>query len=98
AWSMQSARRNPAVMLDQAALPWFAELNRSLADQLDDAAFQLRMRASAAQLQLLAAEIQQRAEAEHPGLDGGGLHAVLAGRPGIAPAAMAASPMLFAPA
>jgi hypothetical protein len=29
----------PAVMLDQASLPWFAELNRSLNDTLDDAQF-----------------------------------------------------------
>jgi flavin-dependent dehydrogenase len=97
AWSKQSARRNPAVMLDQAALPWFAELNRSLGDRLDDTAFQLRMWASAAQLQLLAAEILQRAEAEHPGLDSPALRAVLAGRRGTASPAMAASPMLFAP-
>jgi hypothetical protein len=93
AWSQKSARRNPAVMLDQAALPWFAELNRSLQDELDDAAFQARLRASAAQLRALAHEILRRACAEHPGLDPGALRSALAGRP-----APAAEPMLFAAA
>ena len=37
AWSAVSDKRNPAAMLDQAALPWFAELNASLNDPLDDA-------------------------------------------------------------
>ena len=36
---------NPAVMLDQASLPWFAALNKSLLDRLDDAAFRERIRA-----------------------------------------------------
>ncbi|HEY9237266.1 MAG TPA: tryptophan 7-halogenase, partial [Burkholderiaceae bacterium] len=56
AWSGVSARRNPAVMLDQASLPWFAELNRSLNDTLDDAQFRARIRASTRQLRTLAAE------------------------------------------
>src|SRR5690606_33546401 len=42
-WSKLSARRNEAVLLDQAALPWFAELNRGLRDRLDDEAFRARM-------------------------------------------------------
>lgn len=100
AWSGKSAKRNAAVMLDQAALPWFAELNRSLGDQLDDAAFQARMRASAEQLRALAGEILRRAGGEHPGLDDRALRAVLAERTGAAPppggAAGAAAPMLFA--
>jgi flavin-dependent dehydrogenase len=98
AWSKQSARRNPAVMLDQAALPWFAELNRSLGDRLDDAAFQARLRASAEQLQVLAAEILQRAHGEHPGLDSRALRAALAERSGAAPPDIGTTPMLFAPA
>jgi hypothetical protein len=85
-------------MLDQAALPWFAELNRSLCDRLDDAAFQARMRASAEQLQVLAGEIVQRADREYPGLDSRALCAVLAERSGPAPPAMATAPMLFEPA
>jgi len=97
AWSAVSAKRNPAVMLDQAALPWFAELNRSLNDRLDDEAFRTRMRASVEQLRALAGEILLRATREHPGLDGLALRAVLsekmtAASPGPAPASM-----LFAP-
>ena len=45
-------------MLDQASLPWFAELNRRLDEtRLDDAAFAARLRANVAQLEQLAGEI-----------------------------------------
>jgi hypothetical protein len=64
-------------MLDQAALPWFAELNGSLNDTLDDAAFTARLRASVAQLRKLAGEILERARLAHPGLEGGALQALL---------------------
>ena len=76
-WSAVSAKRNPALMLDQAALPWFAELNRGLNDTLDDAQFRARVRASAAQLRTLAAELLARACTEHPRLNGSSLRAVL---------------------
>ncbi|MEP7297366.1 MAG: NAD(P)/FAD-dependent oxidoreductase [Burkholderiales bacterium] len=79
AWSSFSAKRNPAVMLDQASLPWFAELNRSLNDTLDDAQFRARLRASTAQLRQLAGEMLARACAEHPALDGSALRALVAG-------------------
>ncbi|MDR6534295.1 tryptophan 7-halogenase [Variovorax soli] len=98
AWSKKSAKRNPAVMLDQAALPWFADLNRSLGDPLDDAAFQARMRASAEQLHALAGEILQRAGGERLGPDSQALRAALAERSGPAPPARGAAPMLFAQA
>ena len=77
AWSKVSAKRNPAVMLDQAALPWFAELNRGLNDVLDNTQFCARVRLSTAQLRALAAEMLARACAEHPGLDGSRLRALL---------------------
>jgi flavin-dependent dehydrogenase len=77
AWGQVSAKRNPAVMLDQAALPWFAELNRSLNDTLDDAQFRARIRASVAQLNTLAAEMLTRACADYPTLDGAELRALL---------------------
>ncbi len=77
AWSGFSAKRNPAVMLDQASLPWFAELNRSLNDTLDDTQFRARLRASTAQLRTLAAEMLESACGEHPALDGAALRAVL---------------------
>jgi hypothetical protein len=92
-WGRVSARRNPAVMLDQASVPWFVELNRSLTDRLDDAGFRQRLRDATARLHALAAELLQRAQAEHPGLDGSGLQTLLASRPAPAPHA----PMLFAP-
>jgi hypothetical protein len=72
-WSTQSRQRNPAVMLDQAEMPWFAELNRSLTDTLDTPAFAERIRDSHARLYALAAEIMVRAQAENPGLDAGEL-------------------------
>ena len=66
AWSAgrpEAGRKNPAVMLDQASLPWFAALNASLADaRLDDAAFRERIRGSTRQMRSLAEEIALRAE------------------------------------
>jgi flavin-dependent dehydrogenase len=56
--SVQARADNPAQMLDQASLPWFAELNRSLGDaRLDDTAFAERVRRNVAQLEQLAGEI-----------------------------------------
>jgi hypothetical protein len=68
-WSTRSQKRNPAVMLDQASIPWFAELNRSLNDNLDTDGFVARIRGSHTQLQQLATEILQRALSDHPALD-----------------------------
>jgi len=65
AWSAARPRdaiANPATMLDQAALPWFAALNESLLDDLDDAAFRERIRASARRMRTLSAEIATRAQ------------------------------------
>ncbi len=78
-WSKVSAKRNPAVMLDQAAMPWFADLNRSLNDVLDDAQFRARVRQSVVQLGRLAEEMLVRACTEHPGLDAAELRALLGG-------------------
>ncbi len=70
AWSDVSEKRNPAVMLDQASLPWFAELNQSLNDKgLDDDQFRDRIRASTLQLKALARDMLARARADHPALD-----------------------------
>jgi flavin-dependent dehydrogenase len=85
-WSAHSRKLNPAVMLDQAALPWFAELNRSLNDRLDDAQFRARIRASTAQLRQLAWEMLARACGAYPALDGDALRA-LVGSPDAPPAA-----------
>ena len=93
AWSALSDRHNPAAMLDQAGLPWFAELNRGLNDRLDDAGFARRMRETFEQLDALARQIVAQAVSEHPTLDGAVVLATLdpqAGRD--------ATPMLFAAA
>jgi flavin-dependent dehydrogenase len=92
AWSAARTAPNEPRMLDQAALPWFAELNRSLGDVLDDAAFQERIRANAALLHELAAQILARARSAAPGAAIEALERVLAG------ATPAAAPLLFQPA
>jgi hypothetical protein len=68
-WAKVSAQRNSAVMLDQARLDWFAELNRGLRDELDDAGFKARIRENTALLKTLSAEIASTALAAHPQLD-----------------------------
>jgi flavin-dependent dehydrogenase len=67
-WSKVSAKRNHPIMLDQAKMPWFAELNRSLNDTLDAPAFLQRIRDANTQLSRLAEEVVQRAHADHPNL------------------------------
>ncbi|MGH8178654.1 MAG: NAD(P)/FAD-dependent oxidoreductase, partial [Steroidobacter sp.] len=43
-WSRVSPKRNEAVMLDQASLPWFAELNGGLREEVDEEGFRARIR------------------------------------------------------
>lgn len=93
-WGTVSPRRNRRLMLDQASVPWFVELNRSLHDTLDDNAFRERLRQATQRLHALAHELLQRAQAEHPGLDGQALQAALAERPDAA-AVAAHGAMLF---
>jgi flavin-dependent dehydrogenase len=76
-WSLVSQKRNPAVMLDQAGMPWFAELNRSLNDDLDTEGFVARIRESHARLKQLAGEILLRARDDHPDLQADELAALL---------------------
>jgi len=76
-WSRHSAGRNPATLLDQASLAWFAELNRGLTDRLDDAGFDRRLRETTGQLDALARQIVDRAEAECPELDCARIEALL---------------------
>ena len=77
-WSQVSDKVNPPVMIDQASLPWFAQLNASLNDRLDDAQFRERVRTSALLLFDLAGELLQVARARHAGLQGAGLAGCLA--------------------
>jgi flavin-dependent dehydrogenase len=51
---------NSASMIDQQKLPWFAELNRGLRDELDVDALQRRIEESARMLRVLAGEILAR--------------------------------------
>jgi biopolymer transport protein ExbB/TolQ len=81
AWSAVSERDNPATLLDQAGLEWFAELNRGLRDPLDDEAFKRRIRETTAQLRQLAREIVATACAGHPHLPAGPVLALLDASP-----------------
>jgi flavin-dependent dehydrogenase len=92
AWGEVSHKRNPAVMLDQAALPWFAELNRSLEDTLDDASYRSKLRTSALRLRGLATEILARSLNEYPQLSGDELQAAIDGAGGPT---FSDEPMLF---
>jgi flavin-dependent dehydrogenase len=89
-WSDHSRRDNPPVLLDQASLDWFYELNRGLRDPLDDDQFRVRVRETTAQLAALAAEIVECARAECAGLDAAAVQTLLPER-----GAGAARPMLF---
>ena len=78
AWARAQQPANPARLLDQAALPWFAELNRSLGDALDDAGFLARIRRNTALLHELAAEILARSRQAVPHIDATELEKALA--------------------
>jgi hypothetical protein len=67
-WADATTGANPPQLLDQAALPWFAELNRALGDTLDRAGFIERLQENHALLMSLAAEILARARAQSPEL------------------------------
>jgi hypothetical protein len=56
-------------MLDQASLPWFAELNKELRDALTDAQFAERIDKQLLQLNELAAEIVTTVLRDYPQLD-----------------------------
>jgi flavin-dependent dehydrogenase len=73
AWNQVSAKRNPAHMLDQASLPWFAELNKGLRDDLSDAQFNARLDQQLSELQALAAEIVVSSQRDYGDLDAAAL-------------------------
>jgi hypothetical protein len=70
AWSAAAKPHNPARMLDQARLDWFADLNRGLTDRLDPEGFDRRIETMLTRLDDLAVEIVARASRSCPGLDG----------------------------
>jgi flavin-dependent dehydrogenase len=90
-WSQSSRKRNGAMVLDQASLPWFAELNRGLRDKVDEAGFRARIEENTALLAALAKEIVDRACGQSPGLDATEVRALLGDSPPVS-----ASPLLFA--
>lgn len=64
-WGRRNGAAAPPVsqtFLDQAALPWFAELNRALRDPLDSRAFLAKLRANLAQLRVLAEQLRGLAD------------------------------------
>jgi flavin-dependent dehydrogenase len=63
-WHALSQGRNPRGMLDQGLLPWFADMNATLHDPLDDAALRTRLRENLDLLEGLAASIVERAVAD----------------------------------
>jgi flavin-dependent dehydrogenase len=98
AWSAARPRdaiANPATMLDQAALPWFAALNESLLERgLDDERFRERIRYSTRQMRTLAREIADRAGAA--GTDAAALRRLLHGGVHLGALDERESPLLFA--
>ena len=76
-WSQVSAKRNVAQMLDQANLPWFAQLNKELRDDLNGDELSIRIEKYLMQLNALAAEIVMVALTEYPDLDSEKLSALI---------------------
>jgi len=63
-WDLADPGRSERRMLDQCSLPWFAALNATLHDTLDDAQLRERLRDNVAMLERLAATIAARAAGE----------------------------------
>lgn len=78
-WSKLTPKRTAPVMLDQASLPWFAELNRGLRDVLDDAGFRARIKEHVALLRTLAMQIVERACRQCPELQADAVRKLLDG-------------------
>lgn len=89
-----SRKRNHAIMLDQASLPWFHELNRALADRVSGSEFRLVMKAANRRMRQLATDILDRSCADHPGLDGTALRQAIE----VAGGAVRGEPSLLFPA
>lgn len=78
-WGQVSERRNERQLLDQASVPWFVDLNRSLNDTLDEAAFRQRIREAAERLKALALQLVAEARRDHPQLDTREIEAAVGG-------------------
>jgi hypothetical protein len=67
-WHAVSEGRNGKVMLDQRELAWFAEMNGTLHDELDDDGLAARLTGNVDMMRVLAASIVERAAVDHPAL------------------------------
>jgi flavin-dependent dehydrogenase len=67
-WHVADGGQTRRQMLDQCALPWFAELNASLHDRLDDAGVRARLRDNVRLLAGVADSLVLQAAAADPGL------------------------------
>jgi len=72
-----SANGNDGRLLDQYQIGWFREMNRALADQLDDAALLQRIADNVTRMRWLAQEILTRAHVQYPDIDGAALTALI---------------------
>jgi hypothetical protein len=99
-WHAVSERRNRRTMMDQRDLTWFAEMNATLHDSLDDDALAARLRGNVAMMRALAASIVERAADDHPSvaegygplLEAGGRRMALFGRVALVEAGSAGDP------
>jgi flavin-dependent dehydrogenase len=77
AWNLVSKRHNPAQMLDQASLDWFAKLNQQLKESLSPAQFDARLTENLHLLDELARQIIARAHEDYPNLDASKVEAAI---------------------
>lgn len=79
-WGSLDDGLGPCGMLDQARLPWFAELNRGLPDMLTDSQFAERLQTNLELMHQLAQQLIDRAACTHSSLPTAGLRAAMADR------------------
>ena len=77
-WSKHSQKRNPARIIDQQKVQWFAALNESMSLQMDDVALGAHLSATADLLARLVLAISQQAKAGAPSVDSTGPGQILA--------------------
>ena len=75
-WHAVSERRNGKTMMDQRDLTWFAEMNATLHDSLNDDTLAHRLRDNVRMMRALASSIVERAAADHPSVVEGYEHLV----------------------
>jgi hypothetical protein len=81
-WAASGPHPNPARMIDQASIPWFAALNGELGDRLAAPALEARIARNDRLMQRLAGEIAAAAGADGVAIDHSALAASLADHDG----------------